>query len=90
MPDKSTHTLFTLRVHLERVLAHLSAVTRLLVTAEGRSGIEHVVGIDPDHAGLDLFRETMRARDVAGPDAGRQAVDRFVRLLDQVVFVLET
>src|SRR5689334_13457257 len=60
-----------LRVKLERVPAHLAPVTRLLVTTKGRRCIEHVEGIDPDHARFDLFRETMRAGDVPGPNPGR-------------------
>src|SRR6266571_1521397 len=76
-----------LRIEFQRVLAHLAAITRLLVTAKWRRGIEHIEGIDPDNARLDLLCKAVRARDVARPDAGRQAIDRFVRLLDQIVFV---
>src|SRR5258708_36292676 len=61
----------------------------MFVTAEGRSGIEHIVGIDPDYAGFNLFRETMRASDIRGPDAGGETVDSFVSLLDQVVLILK-
>src|SRR5690349_9013316 len=76
-----------LRVQVKRVPAHLAAVARLFITTEGRRCIEHVVSIDPNNTRLDLFRETMRAGDVSGPDAGRQTVDRIVRLFDQIVLV---
>ena len=47
-----------LRVEFQSVTAHLAAITGLLVTAKRRSGIEHVVGIDPDKTGLDGLGET--------------------------------
>src|SRR5678815_3420891 len=78
-----------LRVKIERVPAHLAAVARLFVTTEGRRCIEHVVSIDPNNTRLDLFRKTVRARDVPGPDTSRETVDRVVGLLDQLVFVFE-
>src|SRR6266404_3272102 len=59
-----------LRIEFERVLAHLTAIARLLVSAKWRGGIEHVVGIDPDDAGLHSFSKAVRACDVARPDAG--------------------
>src|ERR1043165_9873147 len=59
-----------LRVKFERVLAHLAAAALMLVTTKGRRCVEHIEGIDPDHARFDLFRETMRARDVPGPNPG--------------------
>ena len=34
--------------------------------------------VDPHRAGLDLVRDTVRLRHVAGPDARRQAVNRVV------------
>src|SRR5215217_6470984 len=79
-----------LRVQIKRVPAHLAAVARLFITTEGRRCIEHVVSIDPNNTRLDLFRETVRARDVSGPNPGGQAVDRVVCLLEQIVFVFET
>src|SRR5215213_2053744 len=71
-----------LRVHLQRVLAHLAAVAGLFEAAEGRGGVEHIEGVDPDGPGVNLPGEAVRADDVARPDARRQAVDGFVRLLD--------
>src|SRR5687768_18602820 len=58
-----------LRVKVERVPAHLAAVARLFITTKGRRCIEHVVSIDPNNTRLDLFRETMRARDVLRPNS---------------------
>ena len=40
-----------LRVHFERLVAHFAAPTGLLVTSKRKSGVEHVVAIDPDGAG---------------------------------------
>src|SRR5215216_5793094 len=79
-----------LRVQIQRVPAHLAPVARLLITTKGRRCIEHVEGIDPDNTRLDLFRETMRARDVPGPDSSGQPIDRVVCLLEQIVFVFES
>src|ERR1041384_5630959 len=57
-----------LRVKVQRVPAHLAAVARLFISTKGRRCIEHVESIDPNNTRLNLFRETMRARDVPGPD----------------------
>src|SRR5262249_15077481 len=78
-----------LRVKLQGLFTHFPAVTRLLVATKGRSSIEHVEGIDPHHAGLYLLRKTMSPRDVPRPNAGSQAIDCLVGLLDQVIFVFE-
>src|SRR2546427_11679708 len=78
-----------LGVELERVLAHLAAVARLLVTTERRSGIEHVVGIDPNDSGFHRASEPMRTRDVARPDTRGQSVHRLVRLTNQIVIIIK-
>src|SRR5688572_11448496 len=44
-----------MRVQVERVPAHLAAVARLFVTAEGRRCIEHVESVNPNNSGFDLF-----------------------------------
>src|ERR671917_485253 len=51
-----------LRVEVEGVAAHLAAVAGLLEAAEGRGGVEHIEGVDPDDAGLDLLGEAVGAR----------------------------
>jgi hypothetical protein len=61
----------------------------LFVTAKGRSGIEHVVGIDPNDSGMDFFGKTMGPRDVARPDSSGKTVDGVIGLLNQIIFVLE-
>src|SRR2546423_5885403 len=78
-----------LRVHLKRVLAHLAPVARLLVAAEGRGRVHHVVGVDPDDARLHLAREAMCARDVARPYSGGETIDGLIGLAYEFIFVLE-
>src|SRR2546423_3945221 len=78
-----------LRVHLKGVLAHLASIAGLLVAAEGRGRVHHVVGVYPDDARLYLAREAVRARDVARPDASGESVGDFVGLTDEVALVLE-
>src|SRR5689334_8538366 len=45
-----------IQIRLQAVAAALAAEARLLVTAERRRGIEAVVRVRPDHAGLQPFR----------------------------------
>ena len=71
------------------MLAHFAAIAGLFVTTKWRRGIEHVEGVNPDYAGLDLFCEVVRARNVARPDACRKTINGFVRLLDKIVLILE-
>jgi hypothetical protein len=71
------------------VLAHFAAVPGLFVTTERRCRIEHVVGVDPDDSGLHGFGKPVGARDVARPDAGRQSINRFVGLPNQIVIVVK-
>src|ERR1044072_1200855 len=89
-PGKVDPNALHLRVKIERVAAHLAAIARLFITTEGTRCMKHVESIDPNHTRLDLLRKTVRARDVPGPNASREAVDRVVSLLDQIVFVFET
>src|SRR5580658_7600034 len=67
-------------VGIEGLVAHLAAPAGLLVAAEGQGGVEHVVAVDPDRAGPELLGQRVGLGDVAGPDAGAQAVGGVVRL----------
>src|SRR5262249_55455820 len=69
--------------------AELPADAGLLVAAERGRGGDQVVVVDPNRAGPQTRGDRQRARDVPGPDAARQTVDRVVRdpdgILDRLV-----
>ena len=48
-----------LGVLLEHFVAHFAAPAGLLVAAEGHSGVEHVVAVDPDRAGAQQAGQAM-------------------------------
>src|SRR5262245_57610146 len=48
-----------------------------------------VLGVDPDHAGLERVRESVRAAHVVGPEIARQAVAHVVCERERLVLVLE-
>ena len=62
----------------------LAAEAALLVAAERRGRVEVVVGVLPDHAGLQRARDLERLRALVGPDARGQPVRGVVRLLDRL------
>ena len=37
--------------------------------AEGRTGMHHFIGVDPDHPGVDLARDPVGARQIRSPEA---------------------
>src|SRR5699024_11378035 len=45
-----------------------------IYAAERRAQVAHVVGVEPDHAGLDGLGKVVCPLQVVGPDVGRQAV----------------
>ena len=63
-----------LRVVVQGFDALLAAVAALLVAAERRLHPAGPPGVDEDLARLDLRGDAQRPADVAGPDAGHQAV----------------
>src|SRR5262249_41472934 len=63
-----------LGVVVERVHSHLAAEAALLVAAERRRRVIHVVRIHPHGAGLQPRGDDVRLLDVSGPDARCQAV----------------
>src|SRR5215475_15171554 len=63
-----------LRVLAHRLEAHLAAVAGTADAAERRAGVDALVAVDPDHAGLDGLGDAVGALDVAGPQAGAEAV----------------
>ena len=73
----------------QRVLAKLASDTALLVSAERHRGVEVVHAVDPDGAGLEPVGGADGLVEVAGEDGGSETVDGVVRLVDDVVLVLE-
>ena len=57
----------------------------LLVAAERRRRVEPVERVRPDDAGLHPLDHVQDPRALVGPDPGRQAVRRVVRLLDRLL-----
>ena len=53
----------------------------------GDDEVAGVEAVDPDDAGAERAGEPMRARDVARPDAGGQAVDGVVRDPNRLLLV---
>src|ERR1700730_5058367 len=74
-PD--THGL-DLGVQIEDLVAHFAAPPGLLVAAEGQCGVEDVVAVDPDGAGVPPFGHAVGSAQVLGPDPGAESVDRVV------------
>src|SRR5688572_22117543 len=64
--------------------AELAAPAGRLVAAERERRVVHVVGVDPDGAGLEAVRDLHRALDVLRPDRGREAVEGPVARRDRV------
>src|SRR5215471_6717251 len=90
LPCSDTHPhALHVRVQIERVAPELTAVPALLVTAEGRHDVEHVVAVHPHGAGADGAGHAVRLRHVARPHAGGETVERVVALQHGVVLVLE-
>ena len=78
-----------MRVLVEGCLvSQVAPETALLIAAEGGCGVVLVVRVDPDGSCLDLLGDAVGLADVAGPDAGGEAVDGVVRCMDGVVDVL--
>jgi hypothetical protein len=73
----------------EGVLAALATKTGLLEATEGHLGVELVVAVDPDGAGLELVGDGDGAGDVLGEDGGGEAVEAVVGLAEDVGFVGE-
>src|ERR1700728_4443802 len=76
---KLRHYGLDLGVVVQDLVAHLTAPAGLLVAAERQRGVEHVVAVDPDRAGPQLLGQRVCLGDVAGPDAGPEAVLGVVR-----------
>src|SRR3954453_16401047 len=68
------HDVLDARVVLEAVHGQVLAVAGVLEAAVRHLRDERDVGVDPDHAEVELARHAERPRVVLGPDAGGQAV----------------
>lgn len=74
---------------VELLDARLSTVTAHLVASKGHRRVHRLVAINPDRAGANRLRESMRLGDVAGSDTATEAEDGAVRALDQSVYVVK-
>src|SRR5205823_5108705 len=74
---------FSGQIIVENCLSHLTAPARLFVSAKWQRRIEDVVAVDPYRPGLEACSQRMRFADIAGPDSGRQTINRVVGLVDQ-------
>ena len=77
------------RVVRQRVLAELTADTRLLEAAERYLRVKLVDTVDPGGTGVQPVCDLDRALDVLSEDSGGETVHRVVRLVDDVLLVLE-
>src|SRR5712692_8084546 len=75
---------------VEDFLAHLAAPAGLLVTTEWESGVEDIVAVDPDGAGLQPLRHFVCHAAISCPDTGGETVDSVVRLGCNAVEVIVT
>src|SRR5262245_60710124 len=74
---------------VEHHLVGLAPDSRLLIAAEGGMRRIEVEAIGPHPARLEPAAETVGAVDVAGPDAGAEAIERVVGYRHSLVVVLE-
>src|SRR6218665_1049789 len=76
-------------VEVDRAVPALVSEAGGLDAAEGGAQVAHVVGVEPDHARLDLLRERVGALQVVRPDVGGEAVLRVVREGERLGVVVE-
>src|SRR5690625_4442667 len=74
---------------LDGSIAMLAPKARIARTAPGQPDIRRPIGVDPDGPGLQLPREPVRPRNIAGPDTGSQAVDRAIGNAERILLVAE-
>ena len=79
-----------LQVAPESVKPTLAAESALLHTAERAGGIESVVGVQPDHAGLKFAGDFEDLASLVGPDAGGESETRVVGSADRLFGRSET
>lgn len=73
----------------QRVLAELTADTRLLEATERNLGVECVRAVDPRGTGVQPVRDAQCLIDVLAEDGRGKTVVRVVRLPNDVFFVVE-
>src|SRR6187402_65266 len=78
-----------LHVEVEAVVAAVTADAARLHAAERRRQMAVVLGVDPDHAGIERARESMRAADVVCPEIPGQAIAHVVRERERFIFIGE-
>jgi len=78
-----------LGILLQSVFTKLAPDSRLLETAEGSAGVEHVVAVDPDGAGTHTVRDRQGFFHIARPYGGGQAIFRVVGAGDDFIKIVE-
>ena len=81
---------FGLHVTREAFERLVAGVARLLVAAKRLGHIAIAKAIDPDHAGFQRLDHAVGAADVAGPDAGGQAIGGIVCQADRFILAGKT
>src|SRR5579872_757388 len=80
---------FQLRIVLDGMRAEFAAEAGALVAAKGQRRVHQTVSVDPYRAGFQSARDAVRFLHVTRPDRRSQAVGIVVRLLDDLVNVVE-
>src|SRR5699024_9875644 len=78
-----------LGVEFERIESSFASDAAVLGTAERRPQIAHVLGVDPEHAGVDSLCHPVSAFDVIRPYVSGKPVAHIVRLLYHFILVFE-
>src|SRR5439155_19326811 len=78
-----------LRVLVHRLKTELPTHAAHLGPSERRGRVDELVGIDPDHARLELCRDPLGAPQVAGPETRAETVRHAVRHVDRGLIVGE-
>jgi hypothetical protein len=73
-----------LGVEVDGVRASFAADAGGLDPAEGGAQVSYVVGVEPDHAGLDGMGDAVAALEIRGPDVGGETVLGGVGQLDRL------
>src|SRR5258708_5698613 len=81
--------LLHVEIFVDAPLSELTPDAALLVAAPRRLDVGRLHVVDPHDAGAELFDGAHRAKDVARPDGGGQAVVRVVGDPECVLFAVE-
>ena len=73
----------------KRILAKLTTDTGLLEPTERNLGVERVSAVDPSGTSVQPVSDTQSTVDALAEHGGRKTIVGVVRLLDDIVFVME-